>query len=112
MHFPSMIPPRVANKIHGATGECMEGKVLRLMQIRNSAWSFELVSKEKMESRRLAFEIERETRRRELEHAKIEVEKNERELKRSARRNCSERSNAIQELKSLLFKRNRRKLQC
>jgi hypothetical protein len=28
-----------------------------------------------MESRRLAFEIERETRRRELEQAKIEVEK-------------------------------------
>jgi hypothetical protein len=39
------------------------------------AWSSDLESKETMESRRLGFEIERETRRRELEQAKIEVEK-------------------------------------
>jgi DNA polymerase elongation subunit (family B) len=58
-----------------ANGECVEGEVLWLMQIRNSAWSPELESKEKMTSRRLAFEIESETRRRELEQAKIEVEK-------------------------------------
>jgi hypothetical protein len=43
------------------------GEVLRLMQIRNYAWSSELESKEKMESRRLEFEIEHENRRRELE---------------------------------------------
>jgi hypothetical protein len=78
----------------------VEGEVLRLMQIRNSAWASELESKEKMDSRRLAFEIESETRRRELDQAKIEVEKCERERKRSARSDCSERRNAMQELKS------------
>jgi hypothetical protein len=51
-----------------------EGEFLRLMQIRNSARSSELKSKEKLEYRRLAFEIESENRRRELEQAKIEVE--------------------------------------
>jgi hypothetical protein len=56
-------------------GECVEGEFLRLMQIRNSARYSELKSKEKMEYRRLAFEIERENRRRELEQEKIEVEK-------------------------------------
>jgi hypothetical protein len=57
-----------------AIGECMEGTVMRLKQAGNSAWTSESNWRAAIESRRLSFDIERETRHRELEQARVKVE--------------------------------------
>jgi hypothetical protein len=54
-----------------ASGECLEGEVVRIMQASKSAWSSELSSKENMEYRRDSFEIKRVVRHRELEQARL-----------------------------------------
>jgi hypothetical protein len=55
-------------------GVCVEGDILRLVQAGNSAQTSELNKAAEIESRRLSFDNERETRHHELEQKRVEVE--------------------------------------
>jgi hypothetical protein len=57
-----------------AIGESVEGNDLKLVQADNSARTSELNGRAEIKSPRLLFDIERETRHRELEQTRVEVE--------------------------------------